>query len=140
MLTALSPLTISASLLRVMLAHVQAEYPLEACGLLGGKNGRVTHLYAIENQLHSPTRYEMDPWQQIQAMLHIEAQEDEMLAIYHSHPHSPAAPSATDKALASYPGVIYVIISLQARSVPQVRGFLIEDDNVHEIEILKREA
>ncbi|MCA9935003.1 MAG: M67 family metallopeptidase [Ardenticatenaceae bacterium] len=128
-------LTVPANLLHVMLAQAQAEYPLEACGLLGGENGRASHLYAIENQLHSPTRYEMAPVQQLQAMLHIEEHDSELLAIYHSHPRGPQTPSPTDIALAYYPGVVYLIISLQNRHTPHVRGFFIESNEVHEVAI-----
>ena len=111
-------LYIPRSLLRVMLAHGQAEYPLEACGLLGGRNGRATHLYAIENKLHSPVRYEMEPLQQIQALLHIEDQGSDLLAIYHTHPHGPETPSPTDIALVTFPDAVYLIVSLTRRAAP----------------------
>lgn len=115
-----------------MLAHGQAEYPLEACGLLGGGNGRVRHLYAIENKLHSPTRYEMEPLQQIQALLHLEDAGDKLLAIYHTHPQGPETPSPTDIALMTFPEAIYIIVSLANRSIPTVRGFTIQQDGATE--------
>lgn len=132
-----SGLQIPAALWRVMLAHAQAEYPLEACGLLGGHNGRVHHLYAIENHLHSPVRYEMDPLQQIQSTLHLEAQENDILAIYHTHPQGPETPSPTDIALVTYPVLVYVIISLSDRANPAVRGFRITQGQVSEVALTK---
>ncbi len=38
-----------------------AEDPLECCGLLAGRDGRVTKLYRTTNTAASPTRYFMDP-------------------------------------------------------------------------------
>ncbi len=129
-------LHIPRSLLRVMLAHGQAEYPLEACGLLGGRNGRVYHLYTVENQLRSPVRYEMDPLQQIQALLHMEDAGNELLAIYHTHPHGPETPSPTDVSLATFPEAIYIIVSLADRTAPVVRGYFIKENSVFETSLI----
>lgn len=110
---------------QVMLAHLQSAYPQEACGLLAGKDGRIAHIYMIENILHSPTAYEMDPRQQLEAMLHAEKQGLELLAAYHSHPSGPGIPSATDIAQAYYPDMLQLIISLQNRYDPRVGVFRI---------------
>jgi len=58
-----------------------------------------------------------------------------MLAIYHSHPQTPARPSAEDIRLALTPDVIYVIVSVQDAKRPNVKGFLIEDDMVTEVPV-----
>ncbi len=131
-------LSIPTLLWQAMLAHAQAEYPLEACGLLGGRNGRVRHLYLIENQLHSPTSYRMEPAQQIQAILHLEEQGEELLAIYHSHPQGPETPSASDLAQASFPQAIYLILSLAQRAAPVVRGFYLRQGQAEEV-LIRRE-
>ena len=55
-----------------MMAHLQAEYPLEGCGLLAGNGRFSTQIYCIDNILRSPVAYEMDPQQQINAMLEFE--------------------------------------------------------------------
>ena len=39
-----------------------------------------------------------------------------MIGFYHSHPHSPAEPSAADVAEATYPGALYLIVSLVAET------------------------
>jgi proteasome lid subunit RPN8/RPN11 len=116
-----------------MLEHVQAAYPLEACGLLGGEDGRALCLYPVDNILQSPTRYEMNPLQQVQAMLDMDAQGVALLAVYHSHPHGPARPSPTDIALAYYPEAVQVIISLQTPQQPEVRAFTIVDAIITEV-------
>jgi proteasome lid subunit RPN8/RPN11 len=103
-------LTLSREQFRQITAQLQAAWPEEACGLLGGpRGGPVLRVYAVENIRHSPTAYEMEPHQQVRAMIEIEDAGWEILAIYHSHPHGPAAPSETDIAQAYYPDSLYLI-------------------------------
>lgn len=98
-----------------MLAHVLACLPEEACGLLGGQmNGseRIAQLVIpIENVLHSPVRFRMDPRKQLEAFTYFESQNMEMVGIFHSHPTGPDAPSLTDLAEFFYPGVAFLIWS-----------------------------
>ena len=91
--------------------HVAASAPLEACGLLGGKVGLATRLYLLENELHSPTRYRIDPQAQLEAFLDMEAHELDLVAIFHSHPQGPSHPSATDIAEAAYSQALHLIWS-----------------------------
>jgi len=116
-----------------MIAYVQGLYPEEACGLIGGQDGQAARLYPVENALHSPLAFEMDPRQQIRAMLAMEGAGLELLAIYHSHPHGPARPSTSDVAQAYYPETAQIIISLADRARPALRVFLIADGHVTEI-------
>lgn len=116
-----------------MLDHLRATYPLEACGLLAGRAGRVERLYPVDNALRSPHAYEMEPRQQLQAMLDLEDAGWELLAIYHSHPHGPPEPSATDVARAYYPEALHVIVSLADRRRPAVRAFAIGGGQVEEV-------
>jgi [CysO sulfur-carrier protein]-S-L-cysteine hydrolase len=116
-----------------MLAHLLAEYPLEACGLLAGIAGRVHHLYPVANKLKSATAYEMDPRQQVAAMVDMEEKAWEMTAVYHSHPQGPETPSPTDVAQLYYQEAIQVIVSLRERERPVVRAFRIEGERVEEL-------
>ena len=120
---------------QAMLAHLQANDPLEACGILAGVNNQVTHLYAIDNILASPVAYEMDPQQQLQAMIDLEERGWEMVAIFHSHPAGPEHPSPTDIAQAYYPECVTIIVSLVDKVRPVVRGFRIENGRYHEIKL-----
>jgi proteasome lid subunit RPN8/RPN11 len=122
-------------LFQAMLAHLQANYPLEACGILAGTANQALRLYTIDNILASPVAYEMDPKQQIQAMIELEAAGQEMVAIFHSHPTGPERPSPTDVAQAYYPDSVYVIVSLADREQPVVRGFRIGNGRYHEVAI-----
>lgn len=125
---------LSNDLLQAMLAHVRAHLPEEACGLLAGRDGRATAVFPVENIHHSPVLYEMDPLQQIRAILELEKQGDEMLAIFHSHPYGPARPSVTDVEQAYYPESLQVIISLADPERPSVRVFSIIEGQVAEVD------
>lgn len=126
-------LSIRRSDYRAMLSQLQAVYPLEGCGLLAGRAGRVARLYPVDNALRSSTEYEMDPHQQLRAMLDLEEAGWELLAIYHSHPHGPPDPSATDVARAYYPEALQVIVSLADRERPSVRAFSVTGGQVEEV-------
>ncbi len=56
----------------LMRTHVQAHAPLEACGLLAGKNNRVEKVLLIENQAKSRVKFRMDPKEQLKAFNWIE--------------------------------------------------------------------
>jgi proteasome lid subunit RPN8/RPN11 len=129
-------LAINKTAYAVMLAHCQAEYPLEACGFLGGQDGKAFAVTAVENILRSPVAYEMDPRQQIEAMLHIENGGLDLMAAFHSHPQGPSQPSATDLAQAYYPELVQIIISLRERTAPVARAFLLTHDEFNEVELL----
>ena len=116
-----------------MIAHLQAAYPLEGCGLLAGNGRFSTQIYCIDNILRSPVAYEMDPHQQISAMLEFEEWGESMLAIFHSHPTGPQIPSETDIRQAYYPEAIYLIVSFENKNAPVTRAFQIVDQQVSEV-------
>ena len=118
-----------------IVAHARAECPLEACGLLGGQDGRVEKVYPLPNAERSPVRYLADPEAQFQAMMEIEERGWEIVAIYHSHPASPAYPSATDLEMAFYPEALSLILSLADRERPTLRAFRIGEGQIEEVEV-----
>lgn len=126
-------LKIKRPLFNTMIAHLQANYPYEACGILAGPPGQAMHLYPIANIRQSSVAYEMDPQQQLEAMIDLEERGWQMTAIFHSHPTGPQVPSATDLAQAYYPESVYVIVSLADRENPVARGFRIVNGRFHEI-------
>jgi len=96
-------LLLPASAIHSMRAHVERWAPEEACGLLSGVGRSVLEVHPVENAEHSPVRFRMAPAEQIGAMLAMERQGRDLLAIYHSHPQGPSMPSPTDLAEAAYP-------------------------------------
>jgi proteasome lid subunit RPN8/RPN11 len=77
----------------------------------------------------------MAPEQQFAAVKDMRSNALDMLAIYHSHPATPARPSAEDIRLALTPNVVYLILSLQGNNGPGVKGFEIEDGDVTEVAV-----
>jgi [CysO sulfur-carrier protein]-S-L-cysteine hydrolase len=118
-------------ILEAIFVQAQNENPLECCGLLAGKGNQITHHYQIKNSDQSPTTYLMDPREQFWAFGNMRHNHLELLAIYHSHTHTPAYPSATDIRLAFYPQSYYLIITLMNGS-PQMRAFKILNETVAE--------
>ncbi|MBM4459458.1 MAG: M67 family metallopeptidase [Chloroflexi bacterium] len=106
-----------------IIAHAQAGAPNEVCGLLAGRAGRADALWRARNVAADPRLdYEMNP-QTLLKQFEFEEQGQEMVAIYHSHPESPAYPSATDALRAYYPDSVYVICSLADAAQPVMAGF-----------------
>ena len=118
-----------------MLEQARVEAPIECCGILAGRHGRAEKLYKMANSEHRRDHFMMEPEQQFEAVKDIRSLSLEMLAIYHSHPETPARPSAEDIRLALTPGVIYVIVSLQGTNGHAVKGFQIEDGTITEVPV-----
>lgn len=119
-----------------MLAHARLEFPIEACGILGGEGGVVSEYHPVPNLKASPEQFLMDPRRQIAVMRSLEERGLELLAFFHSHPHGPAAPSAEDIRLAFYPEVATLIISLADVGAPVLRAFLIREGAAREVEVI----
>ncbi|MCH7559606.1 MAG: M67 family metallopeptidase [Planctomycetes bacterium] len=128
-------LEIPAYVFEQMLEQAQAQAPIEVCGILAGNDSKVEKLYKMTNADNSSNRFMMEPKEQFAVVKDIRSAGLEMLAIYHSHPETPARPSAEDIRLALTPNVIYVIISLQDAKAPAVKGLLIKDGTVTEVPV-----
>lgn len=125
-------LIISGNLLDEMILHCKEAYPLEACGILAGKDRTVQKIYRMTNIERSSIRYEMDSREQFRVMKEMRDKALEMVAIYHSHPHSDAYPSPRDLRLAFYEEPFYVIVSLIYEK-PLIKVFEIKDGAVTEV-------
>jgi proteasome lid subunit RPN8/RPN11 len=131
-------LTLKRAQMFAMQRHINFEAPLEACGLLGGKDQVVELVLPVKNAAESKVRFTMDPRAQLRAMEQVEALGMEILAIFHSHPKGPSVPSATDIEEALYP-VVNIIWSKVGRRW-QARGFWIEAGQVTEVPLTVQEV
>ncbi|GAM10251.1 cysO-cysteine peptidase [Geobacter sp. OR-1] len=118
-------LTIPKEIIDAMIAHARWDFPLEACGILGGTDGLVSDHYPMANIDQSNEHFMMAPKEQFAVVKELRAKEKVMLAIYHSHPETPARPSEEDIRLALTPDVAHVIISL-AGAAPDIKAYRIE--------------
>lgn len=114
----------------LVIAHAREVAPQECCGLVGGINGQAKTIYPTRNIAADPlVAYEAAPEDLFAAQRSMRERDEELIAIYHSHPRSPnPEPSPTDVRLAYYPSAVYLIVGLGG-SAPRVSAFrLIENE------------
>lgn len=133
-------LTLPRSFVNGMIGHARAFTPQECCGLIAAEGGRAVKRYELRNVDPSVLRYNADSQDQFAAMREMWDHDWELLAIYHSHTHTQAYPSATDVRLAFYPDSYYVIVSLQEPDQPRVRAFRIVEGTITEHRIVVSEG
>ncbi len=122
-------LRVSRKLTDAIIDHAYEGYPLEVCGILGGKHGVVTTLVRMTNSDPSRAHFIMDPKEQFAVMKKMRAEGLEMLAVYHSHPNGPSRPSSEDIRLAFSPDISYVIVSLKKLDNPVLKSYRITTDH-----------
>ncbi len=107
-------LTLSPALADELLAHARAEVPNEACGILSGRaaDGLATTYHPARNADASPYVYTVHPEDLVRIVMGIEDAGQDLVAIFHSHTHTPAEPSPTDRRQAMYPDAIYLLATL----------------------------
>jgi proteasome lid subunit RPN8/RPN11 len=138
-------LQIPSAIYDAMVAHAKQNMPLEACGYLAGETPSSTPSQAGENGDDpkgmrpldpavatvfmpmtnidkSPEHFTFDPKEQFAAIKQVRQSGESLLAVYHSHPETPARLSAEDVRLFNDPNMIYVIVSLAA-AIPEVKAY-----------------
>lgn len=120
-------LVLTAAVAAELAAEAARAAPLEACGLLGGRDGRVTMFVALTNADASAEHFSMLPEEQFRAVRRMREAGLKMLGIWHSHPASPARMSQEDLRLACTPEVLYVISSLMPGANPALAAFAAGD-------------
>lgn len=128
-------LRIPRKLADAVIDHAYEGFPLEVCGILGGTEETVSAIFRMTNTDKSNEHFMMDPAEQFAVIKEMRAKGLEMLAIYHSHPESPARPSAEDIRLALTPNVFYVIVSLEKANHPVLKSFRITAGRVKPEEV-----
>ena len=117
-----------------LIGHARRESPVEACGYLTGKEGMISAAYELKNADQSTEHFAFDPKEQFAAVRDARAKGLEIYAVYHSHPASPARPSAEDIKLAYDPHILYLILSL-AGEKEDLKAFRIKDQKVELVSI-----
>jgi proteasome lid subunit RPN8/RPN11 len=109
--------------------HARAEDPNEACGLVVLRDGRAERYVRGRNAAASPYRFELDVDPEVWFL------EDDgyELAVFHSHPASPARPSRTDvENIGLWEGKPYLIL---AGRTGDLAAFTIEDGRIAELDV-----
>ena len=119
-----------------ILLHAKKDLPNECCGYLAGKGEYVTAAYAFKNIDGSHEHFSFDPEEQFAAIKDMRTKDLVPIAVYHSHPETPARPSKEDVRLAYDSDISYLIISL-AQKVPDIKLFKIRKDQVEKDQVEK---
>ena len=119
-----------------ILRHAREEFPNECCGVVATSNGAAAKVFRAENIHHSPTRFEIDGRHVIRMQSEADEHGWDLGSIYHSHTRTSAYPSQTDVNFAqNWPGVIWLIVSLEDSEQPSVRAFEINGGTIEEREL-----
>lgn len=128
-----SRLVIMARHLQAASRHAQMSYPEECCGVLIGRVADgATHVERVlsvgnERQDSRHNRYLISPEAVLAAHKEARSLGLDVVGYYHSHPDHPARPSEFDREHA-WPGISYLIISVQNRKVADARSWRLSDD------------
>jgi proteasome lid subunit RPN8/RPN11 len=134
-------LVVPRDIVAALVAQARAELPNECCGLLGGivhparegetlAIGEVIVRYPLVNAAASPVRFESEPRSMFEASRDLDRRGFELLAVYHSHPTSPAVPSRTDMEWNLSERVVTFIVSLATEPPKSGAWWLTESDFV----------
>lgn len=121
-----------------MIAHARQDHPDEACGVIVGPEGsdRPERLVRMINADRSPTFFRFDPGEQLQLAKQLDAADEEIVVVYHSHTATEAYPSRTDISYAAEPQAHYVLVSTaecgRDEGPVSVRSYRIVDGKVTE--------
>jgi [CysO sulfur-carrier protein]-S-L-cysteine hydrolase len=131
-------LRIPRPLAEELLAHARAEVPNEACGLLAGSlaDGVASVYHPARNADGSPYVYTVHPEDLVRIVFGIEDDGQDLVGIFHSHTHTPAVPSPTDRRQAQYPDAFYLLASLadpDADVADALRAWRIRDGESTEV-------
>lgn len=127
---------IPRTLANQLLHQAQLSPAQEVCGLVG-KKGQQCECYPIENvATDASVLFALNASEQLAAFKHMKEKGQQLFAIYHSHPSSPAVPSQIDIEDTNYSDALYLIISLNTKGVLEMRGFYLKDGQTEEVELI----
>ena len=118
-------LSLPRSMVDQIVAHARREHPDECCGVIAGRDGEATRLFAMINTERSPTGFSFDSAEWLQVYRAIDDADEQLLVVYHSHTMTEAAPSRTDvRWSANTPGASWLLVSTRA-ATDEIRSYRI---------------
>jgi len=121
---------IKKNIIEKMIKHSKDDAPIEACGYLASKEGVIIKNYPLTNIDQSKEHFSFSQEEQFDVLKKSRSEDLKIVAVYHSHPETPARPSEEDIKLAYDPELSYVIVSLAADQV-DIKSFKIRDSKVN---------
>ncbi len=133
-------LNIPVALQNEMIDLARRDSPIETCGYLSGSGEVAKEVIPLTNIDHSAEHFSFDPKEQFKAVKDARAKGHELIAVYHSHPASPARLSAEDLRLANDPRIVYLIVSLQNPEEPVLKAFKVNSGVAAEVPMISSEG
>ncbi|MFO8060383.1 MAG: M67 family metallopeptidase [Bacillota bacterium] len=103
---------LSQSHIDLMLRKSISALPREACGVIAGRQGSVSRVLTAVNVAGMLHNFAIDPEELRKMLEEMQSRGEQWLGIWHSHPRSPAIPSAADIKSARHPHLVWLIVSL----------------------------
>ncbi len=125
-------LTLPQAMIDQVLAHARRDHPDECCGVIAGKDGVATRVYAMDNADRSPTGFTFESGEWLRVYREIDDADEELLAVYHSHTATEAYPSRTDILWAQHNEFAHWLLVSTRSDEDEVRSFTITDGVVTE--------
>jgi proteasome lid subunit RPN8/RPN11 len=108
-------LTITKNQKQALIEHAKKHAPNESCALLFGKEDSDTYtvkeVFFASNADRSPINFTIPNEELLKGYQEAESKNLDVIGIFHSHPHSKAVPSATDRKFMEVNPVVWVIFS-----------------------------
>ncbi len=114
---------------QILIEHAKKCAPAESCALLFGKEESdittVNDVLLTKNTEDSPVNFVISNEELLSGYQEAERKGLDVVGIFHSHPHSEAMPSSTDKKFMTINPVVWVIFS---NSENEMNAFVLESE------------
>ncbi|MBI5697396.1 MAG: M67 family metallopeptidase [Thaumarchaeota archaeon] len=122
-------ITLTKNQKQILIEHAVKSAPNESCALLFGNEDSntctVKDIFLTENTEKSPINFTISNEELLAGYKEAERNGLDVIGIFHSHPHSEARPSMTDKKFMTVNPVIWMIFSnIQS----ELNAFVLESD------------
>lgn len=124
------------TLVNDLLHQAQLSPMREICGLVGRRDDNC-ECYPLETQdTDASVLFALNACEQLAALETLKSRQQQLFAIYHSHPHAPALPAITDEDVVDFPDALYLLISLNTKGVLEMRGFDRQSGKLEEVDLI----
>lgn len=108
-------ITLTKNQKQILIEHATKSAPNESCALLFGNENSSTSIvkdiFLTKNTEESPINFTISNEELLAGYKEAERKGLEVIGIFHSHPHSEARPSLTDKKFMTVNPVVWIIFS-----------------------------
>ncbi len=127
---------VPAQVADAMFKHAGWAFPEEACGLVAfDAADRPVLTFCLSNAAHAGDRFTISPDEQFGAIRLSELLGRSIGAVFHSHPHSDAYPSAMDMDGGADPDWLHFIVGPVTGQRALLRAYRIDGSEVSEVQV-----